>query len=48
MNQEQFLQSDISRISAGRRVSKGKQVFYKSRKKNPPSRINEENANSDR
>jgi len=42
MNQEQSLKSGISQISAGRRISKGKQALYKSRKKNPWSRINEE------
>lgn len=42
MNQEQSLKSGISQISAGKRISKGKQALYKSRKKNPWSRINEE------
>lgn len=42
MNQEQSLKSGISQISAGKRISKGRQAFYKSKKKNPSSKKIEE------
>jgi hypothetical protein len=41
MNQEQFLISDISQISAGRSIHKNRHAFYKDRKNNPLSQMSQ-------